>query len=116
MWGLEDLDTAPDPNFAWIQTAAENWYLISNQFSTRFKFGDEISYANPFSTGEYAQCYCVTKERPKVEYFLCSTDQPGQLQNCVSDKVGDGWVLLGAPMYANEAGNAWNQALWRWAE
>jgi len=61
-------------------------------------------------------CLCAIQEKPHVEYFLCSTGAPSDLQNCVDEKVLDGWYPMGAPQYFNSSGNSWVQALWRWAE
>ena len=61
-------------------------------------------------------CFCVTKERPKVEYSYCEGQN---IQECANSLTQDGWMPLngisftgdGAAVDYREA-----QAFWRWAE
>ena len=73
------------------------------------------------------ECFCVTKERPKVEYSYCnvdshadnidSYDNPNNVadfQNCCDSKVQDGWYPLGG--LSKGSADDGCQAFWRWAE
>ena len=71
-------------------------------------------------------CFCVTKERPKVEYAWCSTylgvtNTPdatqgsgvSSFQSCCNSRVSDGWYPLGGLTRSSDSAG---QAFWRWAE
>lgn len=70
-------------------------------------------------------CFCVTKERPKVEYSFCSAgdfvlnvdgmqSNTADFQECCDAKVQDGWYPLGGFSKGNSADAS--QAFWRWAD
>jgi len=87
-----------------------------------------IATSGNFSRGpaSYALgCFCVTKERPKVEYSFCTAehyvmnvpslgDHTSAFQECCDEKVENGWYPLGgfSKGYTSDA----SQAFWRWAE
>jgi len=70
----------------------------------------------------YINCYCYTKERPKVEYTYCVGDWESEIQECVDEKVQDGWYPLGGISGHSGISSASDyhqfiqQAFWRWAE
>ena len=66
-------------------------------------------------------CFCVTKERPKVQYSYCyATQGYGTLEDCANTKAELGWYPLGGigtSTNTNEPdGVHLVQAFWRWAE
>ena len=88
--------------------------------------GSNMQYAQP--------CFCVTKQRPKVEYSYCDGGDPSGagFTQCINEKLAEGWYpLSGFPNHHDEQG--WttengvfpNQthftkhtfaSFWRWAE
>jgi hypothetical protein len=66
------------------------------------------------------QCFCYTRERPKVEYSYCSG---GDITACANQKVAGGWYPLQG-ISSHQAGLAGYtpqfqqlyQAFWRWVE
>jgi hypothetical protein len=70
----------------------------------------------------YINCYCYTKERPKLEYTYCVGDWESGIQECVDEKVQDGWYPMGG--ISGHSGISAvdlnfqfiQQAFWRWAE
>ena len=76
-------------------------------------------------------CFCVTNERPKVEYSYCDGGDPSAaaFTQCINEKLASGWYpLSGFPMEhsrqaaaASNSHNAYHDArthasFWRWAE
>jgi hypothetical protein len=61
-------------------------------------------------------CYCYTRERPRVEYVICSSSSVTDTAfvNCLSEKTQDGWWPLGSIEIAPN--NAAIQSFWRWKE
>lgn len=61
-------------------------------------------------------CYCYTRERPRVEYAICSSSSvtDAAFVNCLSEKTQDGWWPLGSIEIAPN--NAAIQSFWRWKE
>ena len=113
-----DSDATSDSNFFWVENngytdyrtsnddqvlvhgistldAANLDYVVSGPYT-----GTEISLSS-FSDFVDELCLCAIQEKPHVEYFLCSTGSADDLQNCVDEKVQDGWYPLGAPEYVN---------------
>ena len=88
-------------------------------------FGNGIQYNQ--------QCFCVTKERPKVEYSFCDGGDPSGagFTQCINEKLAEGWYpLSGFPTVHHRQGygvihNQNSQihfeqnshaSFWRWAE
>ena len=74
-------------------------------------------------------CFCVTKERPKVEYSFCDGADPsdGALTQCINEKLAEGWYpLSGFPIDHSRQPSAGannvshlpqtHASFWRWAE
>ena len=77
-------------------------------------------------------CFCVTKERPKVEYSYCSGGAPSSegFNQCINEKLAEGWYpLSGFPVARDRQGylgasDSWNThygaqshaSFWRWAD
>ena len=42
------------------------------------------------------ECFCATKQRPKVEYSYCSGGTPSEeaFNQCISEKLAEGWYPL----------------------
>ena len=87
----------------------------------------EVGYPNDsemydISAEGNGQCFCFTHERPKVEYTYCVGDWESGIQECVDEKVQDGWYPMGGISgHSGLSGTNLNwqfiqQAFWRWAE
>ena len=73
-------------------------------------------------------CFCVTKERPKVEYTYCDGGDPSDaaFTQCINEKLAEGWYpLSGFPMdHSRQPSGSHNvshisqthASFWRWAE
>ena len=77
-------------------------------------------------------CWCVTKERPRVEYSYCSGGAPSSegFNQCINEKLAEGWYpLSGFPVARDRQGylggsDSWNThygaqshaSFWRWAD
>ena len=79
-------------------------------------------------------CFCVTKERPKVEYSFCDGADPSHagFTQCINEKLAEGWYPLsgfptahhrqGYGMIHNQTNNQVHfeqnshAAFWRWVE
>lgn len=59
------------------------------------------------------QCFCYTRERPKVEYSYCAG---GDITACANQKVADGWYQLEGISATTLSMGTIYQAFWRWAE
>lgn len=61
-------------------------------------------------------CACFTRERPKVEYAICSSSSISDtaFNNCLSEKTSVGWWPLGSIQIAPN--NSVIQSFWRWKE
>ena len=89
------------------------------------------------STGASAdnvrECFCATKQRPRVEYSYCSGGAPSEeeFNQCISEKLAEGWYpLSGFPMEHSRQGYAgWtgsttvvnhqpqtHASFWRWEQ
>ena len=102
----------------WIETPQREVLHTGSYFNVKYltpggNLDDEdLSYNR--------ECFCVTKERPKVEYEICSaysaSTEQGllELKMCVNPKVAEGWQLQGGAQVTSS--NRWFQTLWRWAE
>ncbi|MDC0854407.1 hypothetical protein OAP59_01255 [Flavobacteriales bacterium] len=68
----------------------------------------------------YINCYCYTKERPKVEYSYCegfAYSNGDSFLDCAVEKVEDGWhPLCGISSSIENGTQRSTQAFWRWAE
>jgi len=68
------------------------------------------------------QCYCTSKQLPRVEYSYCRDNWGGSFQDCVDQRMEEGWYPLGGisgHSGINSSSNAHQfiqQAFWRWAE
>ena len=103
----------------WLETSESASFYASSQYSMRYlRVDGEVRH-------RYADdpwgCFCVTKERPKVEYSYCyATQGYGTLEDCANTKAELGWYPLGGigtSTNTNEPdGVHLVQAFWRWAE
>ena len=78
------------------------------------------------------ECFCVTKERPKVEYSYCDGGDPSDaaFTQCINEKLAEGWYpLSGFPNHHDRQGyngsggvfaagyaQYTHASFWRWAE
>ena len=107
----------------WIETSPENlWHTYDGEprvlsLSTPFS-SDALVRQDPLYASNVTHCYCVTKERPKVEYITCSSDDNNAFVNCCQERVSEGWWPLAGSNPASAGGDfrTWSQAFWRWAE
>ena len=70
--------------------------ILSVSSSSYLPMGTKVEVMESGNWYEY-YCLCAIQEKPHVEYFLCSTSNASDLQNCVNEKVQIGWYPLGAP-------------------
>ena len=118
----------------WIETPQQEVLHTGSYFNVKYltpagNLDDEdLSYNR--------ECFCVTKERPKVEYTYCNGGDPtdGAFTQCINDKLAQGWYpLSGFPNHYDYHGygSAGGQnsadyrvhtvknthaSFWRWAE
>ena len=108
------------PEFEDVTVAGEDMWLRREGYPNH---QTDVLYLN-----EYAQvsdgagmtqnigCFCVTKERPKVEYSYCEGES---ITDCALGRVQDGWYPLGGISSYHDTYNGSQiraQAFWRWAE
>ena len=131
-WKIPAIDevslTNPNQDM-WIETPITGLYLNSAYHAYLLDhFGDLV--ARTFATTE--ECFCFTKERPKVEYSYCSGGAPSSegFNQCINEKLAEGWYpLSGFPVARDRQGylgasDSWNThygaqshaSFWRWAE
>ena len=121
-------------------------HVVGQEMWLNSSIGDMIA-ENPFfiaSSGNFSRgpasyalgCFCVTKERPKVEYTYCDGGDPSDetFTQCINEKLAEGWYpLSGFPNHYDyhgygSAGGQSNSdyrvhtvknthaSFWRWAE
>ena len=94
----------------WIETSID---YTGASAATNLKSNGQISN---IGFDNQRPCFCVTKERPKVEYSYCEGES---ITDCALEKVQDGWYPMGG---ISSHYDQWNnfqfraQAFWRWAE
>ena len=132
-WSSIDLETA-EKHFDLLQQLVaasaqynpgpQNYFWsdgATSQSAAKYFTGDEEQARwSIISYYDKAACICFIKERPKIEWSFCehsgitSADGlPSNIQDCVNQKLEDGWYPLGGP--ATNTSNI-SQSFWRWAE
>tara|TARA_Y100001954_G_scaffold154169_1_gene164013 strand:- start:344 stop:886 length:543 start_codon:yes stop_codon:yes gene_type:complete len=76
-------------------------YFINNSGRISYTYSDHVE-----------GCFCVTNERPKVEYSYCLSGSG--IGECAEEKVAHGWIPQGG-IHVTRDGIV-SQAFWRWAE
>ena len=96
----------------WIETS------IDNTMSTAAALLKSSGQIQNTGLDNQEPCFCVTKERPKVEYITCTSDDNNAFVNCCQERVSEGWWPLAGsnPASAGADFRTWSQAFWRWAE
>ena len=79
-----------------------------------------------YTTANTWECFCATKQRPRVEYSYCSGNQPnGETFNqCISEKLAQGWYpLSGFPNHHDRQATGGqgfqhqtHASFWRWEQ
>lgn len=114
----------------WIETSQREVLHTGSYFNVKYLTpeghldDEDLSYNRA--------CFCVTKERPKVEYSYCGGGSPSNesFNQCINDKLTAGWYpLSGFPVARDRQGylgasDYWNThygaqshaSFWRWAE
>lgn len=66
------------------------------------------------------KCFCVAKQRPRVEWSYCEhagnysfSALPSNIEDCYNQKLEEGWYPLGGPSVGQ---SSISQSFWRWAE
>ena len=106
----------------WSMPKLNDVLVVGQEMWLNSSLGDMIS-ENPFfiaSSGNFSRgpasyplgCFCVTKERPQVEYTYCMSGSG--IGECANEKVGEGWLPQGG-IHVTRDGIV-SQAFWRWAE
>ena len=110
-------------NFMWLETQPGGMKIVNNQLQPTYLSPNGSIWQ--VDASQVRHCFCVTKERPKVEYSYCSVPSDGNnvvgvqqfvddFQACCDAKVQEGWYPLGG--MARGAVEDQSQAFWRWAE
>ena len=90
-----------------------------NSYETGIVIGTSASATGAgFSPARTNDCYCATREFPKVEYFTCTAscnDGIEALDNCVNSKTQEGWYPMNQSQTQIYNICYW-QPMWRWAE
>ena len=111
----------------WLQ--AESYPMPSSNYAA-YLSSDGSMNQRPLQDDH--RCFCVTKERPKVEYSYCSGGAPSSegFNQCINEKLAEGWYpLSGFPVARDRQGylggsDSWNThygaqshaSFWRWAD
>jgi len=113
---------------AWIQSDIPGQAALTNEQHGRGVFvgvqNGQYSNPTPSDNGRFFQqplsgqlgCMCFTRERPKVEYAICSSSSITEVAfvNCLSERTSDGWLPLGSIDIAPNMSVF--QSFWRWKE
>ena len=112
----------------WLETPESAYFYSSSKYRVT-----QLNSGEPLITNatNIANCFCATKERPRVEYSFCDGGDPSDaaFTQCINEKLAEGWYpLSGFPMeHSRQAatGSAQNPvtydarthaSFWRWAE
>ena len=116
----------------WLKTPEEALYW-NNSYARydalKLIWDGKATRADPTAN---TNCFCLTKERPKVEYSYCSGGAPSSegFNQCINEKLAEGWYpLSGFPVARDRQGylggsDSWNThygaqshaSFWRWVE
>ena len=123
---LEDVHIAPQE--MWLRTNQDELYFTQSRHQAKYVLNGAGEIASGW-TNASLNCFCVTKERPKVEYSYCDGEDPSDMAFtlCINEKLAAGWYpLSGFPMehsvQAASGGSViyhdarTHASFWRWAE
>ena len=128
-WKIPKLKDVVIPNInTWIELSTSD--AQSGHLYGHYMHENGDAYIS--TLGDSRGCFCVTKERPKVEYSYCSGGAPSSegFNQCINEKLAEGWYpLSGFPVARDRQGylgnsDSWNThygaqshaSFWRWAE
>jgi hypothetical protein len=111
--GFWSIATLGDLGLVWDEIGPGDVWLKQESLSP-ITFLSNYNLVDVTNINYYLECYCVTKELPKVEYSYCN-EYDGSLDDCITSKVQDGWYPLGG-LSASGNYSYITQAFWRWAE
>ena len=115
----------------WLETPESAYWFYNNTQSWRVSMLRSNGRVDPEDAEDSRGCFCVTKERPKVEYTYCDGGDPSAaaFTQCINEKLASGWYpLSGFPIdHSRQAAaystshNTYHDArthasFWRWAE
>lgn len=106
-------------NYVWLKTDFEE-HLVGRVAGVNVNGAVQLHHqsGNGNFEGDVSNvknCYCVTKERPKIEYTTCQGADE-EFQSCCDATVSDGWYPLGGISLDQIGWTIQKQAFWRWAE
>ena len=106
---LEDVHIAPQE--MWLRTNQDELFFTESRHQAKYVLNGAGEIASGW-TNSSLNCFCVTKERPKVEYSYCLSGSG--IGECADEKVAQGWIPQGG-IHVTRDGIV-SQAFWRWAE
>ena len=85
-------------------------YYEGNLWAPHFSL--ELAY-NYLPQYHKAECWCVTHQRPRIEYKVLQTEniEISQREEVINEAAQEGWRLMPSTM-----GSSGNATMWRWAE
>ena len=102
------------PEFEDVTVTGQQMWLKSQGYPNNYDKALLLT-ATPEVSDAYVSyergCFCVTKERPKVEYSYCLSGSG--IGECADEKGAQGWIPQGG-IHVTRDGIV-SQAFWRWA-
>ena len=111
LWKMPRLNEVKIANQAmWIETPQREMHHTGQYFNVKYLTPE--SRLDDEDLSNIRECFCVTRERPKVEYTYCFSGSG--IGECANEKVVEGWLPQGG-IHVTRDGIV-SQAFWRWAE
>lgn len=104
---------ANSTSYAWTRSWREHEGFVGLPLAVHTS-GDETGDVATISGWVTGDCFCVSHERPKVEYTFC--EGVDGFDECSAQKVAEGWYPLAGTSQISYYGPHKFQAFWRWAD
>ena len=130
--GFWSIATLGDLGLVWDEISSGDVWLKQESLSPIIFLSGSNLVDDVTNINYSLECYCATKELPKVEYSYCSGGTPDSesFVGCINEKLTEGWYpLSGWPIARDRQGYVYgptnlsqtygaqtHASFWRWAE